>query len=110
MTAAGNRIFDPNHEWVEAGPDGLPTPEAFAAWPDCHWPDGCANKSCGPLGSSYCFPHTILIRGISAEEGRRQIKARREQAFGAGCDDEEPLKPAMVMYHAQVDLALKGIR
>jgi len=80
------RFIDPNHEWVEPGPDGLPTPEAFAAWPDCYWP-GCPNKSCGPLGSSYCFPHTIQIRGISAEEGRAQIKRRREEAFGVGCDD-----------------------
>ena len=68
------KFIDPNHEWVEPGIDGLPTTAAFAAWPDCHWP-GCDAKSCGPLGSSYCFPHTILIRGITAEEGRAQIKA-----------------------------------
>jgi hypothetical protein len=48
---------------------------------------GCQAKSCGPLASSYCFPHTIFIRQISKEEGRAQIKARREQAFGVGCDD-----------------------
>jgi hypothetical protein len=83
----GNRVFDPSHEWVAAGPDGLPTAEAFAAWPDCHWP-GCERKSCGPLGSSYCFPHTIQIRGISADEGRAQIERRREEAFGVGCDLE----------------------
>ena len=81
-----SRVIDPSHEWVDAGPDGLPKEEAFAAWPDCYWPD-CPHKSCGPLGSSYCFPHTIAIRGITAEEGRAQIKARREQAFGVGCDD-----------------------
>jgi hypothetical protein len=81
-----NKIFDPQHEWVEGGSDGLPTAEAFAKWPDCHWP-GCQAKSCGPLASSYCFPHTIFIRQISEEEGRAQIKARREQAFGVGCDD-----------------------
>jgi hypothetical protein len=80
-----NKIFDPSHEFVEAGPDGLPTPRAFALWPDCHWP-GCENKSCGPLGSSYCFPHTIALRGISAEEGRRQIAERRRQVFGEEAD------------------------
>jgi hypothetical protein len=82
-----NKIFDPDHEFIETGLDGLPTEEAFARWPDCHWP-GCDAKSCGPLGSSYCFPHTIALRDISAEEGRRQIKKRREQVFGAGCDDD----------------------
>lgn len=83
-----NKIVDPNHEWVTPGPDGLPTEAEMARWPDCHWP-GCEAKSCGPLGSSYCFPHTIAIRGISVEEGRAQIAARREQAFGVGCDAEE---------------------
>jgi hypothetical protein len=82
-----NKIHDPAHVWVAAGPDGLLTQEAFNSWPDCHWA-GCAAKSCVPLSSSYCFPHTILIRGISADEGRRQIKARREQAFGVGCAND----------------------
>ena len=81
-----NKIFDPTHVWVQAGPDGLPTPEAFAAWPDCYW-EGCPAKACGPLGSSFCFPHTIFIRGITAEEGRKQIKERREREFGVGCDE-----------------------
>lgn len=81
------KIIDQQHEWVECGEDGLPTPEAFSKWPECYWPN-CTAKSCGPLGSSYCFPHTIFIRGITTEEGRRQIKERREQAFGVGCDDD----------------------
>jgi hypothetical protein len=81
-----NMTIKPEHAWVEAGPDGLPTQEAFDAWPNCRWP-GCENKSCGPLDSSLCFPHTIQLRGITAEQGRAEIHARREQAFGKGCDD-----------------------
>lgn len=93
MEAMRNVTIKPEHEWVECGPDGLPTREAFDAWPDCRWP-GCPNKSCGLLQSSLCFPHTISVRGISAEEGRLQIKLRREEAFGKGCDDADRFEVA----------------
>jgi hypothetical protein len=64
------------------------TPKGLAEWPDCLTPD-CEHKACGPLQSEYCFPCTILMRGITAEEGRAQIKSRREEVFGKECDDDQ---------------------
>jgi len=63
------------------------TPDNVHLWPNCLTPD-CDNKSCVSLDSEYCGPCTMKIRNLTLEEAHLQIKQRREEAFGKGCDED----------------------
>lgn len=54
------------------------SPEELAAWPDCKTP-GCINKCCRIMDSPWCSPCSAERLGITMQEWRDRIAARRRE-------------------------------